>query len=251
MMSVVKGRERIKDAYRDQDRVVSYIQSRFEEPFSSGLHQRQVSVINRAIARHRPDSLLEIACGPARLTPQLAYVAKSIAVEQSPGMLEQARQRIRAAGLAQWTLIQGDAFDLQFKPASLDMVVTFRFLRHFNPADRHLLLSQIRTVLRPGGRLIFDVASDAGYRWLLKKWGREGSWVDDYWFGKREFTKEMTSEGFVVEAMYPVHSMLHFQYHLLSSVHRRLPAMARGISRVVTALVPFDPYEWVAMCRSA
>lgn len=249
-MAVVKGREPIKDAYRDEDRAAAYIKARFDDPFGAEVHRRQLSTINREIRRLRPEKLLEVACGPARLTPELEYVATSVAVEQSPAMLEHARLRLAQEGRTHWTLLQGDAFDLQLSPNSFDMVVTFRFLRHFDAADRHRLLGQIRRVLRPSGYLILDVSNAAGYQWLLNKWGAKGSWVDDYWFTREEFTREMAKEGFFVEAMHPVHSLIHLQYYLFSYLHKHMPRTAVGISRAVTLLLPQDACEWVAVCRS-
>ena len=248
-MAVVKGSEPIKDAYRDEDRAADYIKTRFDDPFGAEVHRRQVARINREIRRVRPASLLEVACGPARLTVELEHVEKSVAVEQSPAMIAHARKRLQEAGRTQWTILQQDAFDLQLSD-SFEMVVTFRFLRHFSVADRPRLFEQIRRVLAPGGYLIFDVASVTAYKWLLNKWGVDGSWVDDYWFTREEFIREMRSERFVVEAMHPVHSLVHVQYYLFSRLQGRMPRAATSVSRGLTSLVAQDPYEWVAVCRS-
>jgi ubiquinone/menaquinone biosynthesis C-methylase UbiE len=250
-MSVVKGRESIKEAYRDEDRAAAYIKGRFDDPFGAEVHRRQATCINREIRRVGPSRLLEVACGPARLTTELEQVETSVAVEQSPAMLVHARQRLKEAGRTHWTLLQRDAFDLQLPVDSFDMVVTFRFLRHFNVADRKRLFEQIRRVLAPSGYVICDVASMVAYKWLLRKWGVDGSWVDDYWFTRDEFIREMRAESFVVEAMYPVHSLVHLQYYLFAYLHGRMPRTATRMSRALTSLVAHDAYEWVAVCRRA
>jgi ubiquinone/menaquinone biosynthesis C-methylase UbiE len=245
----IQGRENIKAAYRDNSLADSYIKARFEDPFGAELHLLQVRRLNQAIRRAKPASLLEIACGPARLTAELAYVEHSIAIEQSPAMLSQARRRLEQLDRTHWTVIEGDAFDLPFPDHSFDMVVTARFLRHFNGADRQRLLSGIRRVLRPGGRLVFDVAHASVYEWILAKWGVAGSWVDDYWFEKEEFLAEMQREGFDVDEMYPVHSLARFQYYLYAYGYRVMPGLTSRISRLVTSVCSANAYEWVAVCR--
>jgi ubiquinone/menaquinone biosynthesis C-methylase UbiE len=165
-------------------------------------------------------------------------------------MIAHARKRLQEAGRTQWTLLQQDAFDLQLSKDPFAMVVTFRFLRHFNVDDRKRLFEQIRGVLAPGGYLIFDVANVTAYQWLLNKWGVDGSWVDDYWFTRQDFVREMRGERFVVEAMHPVHSLVRLQYYLFSHLHGRMPRTATLLSRGLTSLVAHDSYEWIAVCRS-
>jgi ubiquinone/menaquinone biosynthesis C-methylase UbiE len=248
---IVKGQVDIKTAYQDQALADEYIRARFEDPFGAEIHRQQLDRINRAIQRANPQSLLEIACGPARLTPELRHVPRSIAVEQSPAMIAGAQERLRRHGAAHWRLIKGDGFELPFREASFDMVVTARFIRHFDPSDRQRLLAGIRRVLRPGGRLVFDVAHRSSYRWLLDKWGVAGSWVDDYWFERDELVGEMQENGFAVEALDPVHSCIRIQHYVYSYAHPRLPRLAQAVSRSITRIGSRDAYEWVAVCRRA
>ena len=248
--TTIRGREPIKSAYRDESLVNEYIASRFDNPFFAAVHRRQISRINQAIRRASPSSLLEVACGPARLTTELEYVGHSVALEQSPAMLAQARRRLQDAGRTHWTLIEGDAFDLPFPPHSFDVAVTTKFLRHFDTADRVRLLHGLKRVLRPGGHLVFDVVHASAYRWLLAKWGVKGSWVDDHWFEKDDFIKEMRTNGFSVEAMDAVHGVVKAQHYIFSYVSPRMPQLGGALSRSLTSFAPFDAYEWIAVCRS-
>ena len=248
---IVKGRIDIKSAYQNQALADEYIKARFDDPFGAEFHRQQLERINRAIQRANPRSLLEVACGPARLTPSLRYVERSVAVEQSPAMLARAVERLRQHGATHWKLIKGDGFEMPFRDASFDMVVTARFIRHFDRSDRQRLLAGIRRVLRPGGWLVFDVAHGTAYRWLLNKWGVAGSWVDDYWFERDEFVAEIRENGFTVDALDPVHSYVHLQHYVYSYAHRRVPRLARALSRSITRLGSRDAYEWVAVCRRA
>jgi ubiquinone/menaquinone biosynthesis C-methylase UbiE len=248
---IVKGRIDIKSAYQDQALADDYIKARFEDPFGAEFHRQQLERINRAIQRADPRSLLEIACGPARLTPSLRRVEQSVAVEQSPAMIARAVERLRRLGATHWRLIKGDGFEMPFRDASFDMVVTARFIRHFDRSDRQRLYAGVRRVLRPGGWLVFDVAHGPAYRWLLSKWGVAGSWVDDFWFERDEFVAEIRENGFAVESLDPVHSHVRVQHYLYSYAHPRLPRLARTLSRSITRVGSGNAYEWVAVCRRA
>lgn len=249
--TIVKGRIDIKSAYQDQALADDYIKARFEDPFGAEFHRQQLERINRAIQRADPRSLLEIACGPARLTPSLRRVEQSVAVEQSPAMIARAVERLRRLGATHWRLIKGDGFEMPFRDASFDMVVTARFIRHFDRSDRQRLYAGVRRVLRPGGWLVFDVAHGPAYRWLLSKWGVAGSWVDDFWFERDEFVAEIRENGFAVESLDPVHSHVRVQHYLYSYAHPRLPRLARTLSRSITRVGSGNAYEWVAVCRRA
>jgi ubiquinone/menaquinone biosynthesis C-methylase UbiE len=185
------------------------------------------------------------------LTPSLRHVERSVAVEQSPAMIARAVERLRRLGATHWTLIEGDGFEMPFRDASFDMVVTARFIRHFDRPDRQRLFAGIRRVLRPGGSLVFDVARRPAYQWLLNKWGAAGSWVDDYWFERDELVAEIRESGFAVESLDPVHSYVRVQHYLYSYAHPRWPRFSRALSRSITRLGARDAYEWVAVCRRA
>jgi len=112
-------------------------------------------LVNRIPAGSRGD-VLEIACGTgivtARLRQRLDASARLVAIDISSAMLEYARQR--HAGLAvEWR--EADAMQLPFDAGSFDLVVS-GFGLMFLP-DPAAGLAEVRRVLRPGGRLLFNV----------------------------------------------------------------------------------------------
>jgi ubiquinone/menaquinone biosynthesis C-methylase UbiE len=247
---MISGHTDIKAAYRDECLVRDYVASRFErDPFGREVHRRQVELLGRVVKRSRVDRLLEIACGPARMTVHTPKVPYACALEQSPAMLREAERRLKQHGVSHWKLVEGDAFALPFEDASFDMAMSFKFLRHFARSDRDRLMAGIRRVLRPGGKFVLDVANRPAYEWLLKKWGVEGSWVDDYWFTPDEFRAELQTQGFRVVAMHPVHSEVKAQYYIFSRLSSPLPATAGMLSRFLTRCNGNRPYEWLAECQ--
>ena len=60
----------------------------------------------------------------------------------------------------------------------------------------------------------------------------------------------MREQGFTIGSPGGVHSLLHCHDYLFTHLYPRLSRLAIAISRAVTTLIPFDVYEWVAVCRS-
>ena len=95
-------------------------------------------------------SILDVACGTGFLTRHLP--GRVIALDQSPSMLEIARDRC-AAGL----VVHGDAFHLPFPSQTFECVLTGHFYGHLDSTHRADFLKECRRV---GGQLlIIDAAA--------------------------------------------------------------------------------------------
>jgi ubiquinone/menaquinone biosynthesis C-methylase UbiE len=90
---------------------------------------------------------LDLGAGDGRLT-ELLEAAKITAADVSPVALERARQRLPAG--AELVELEPDA-PLPFPDSAFDLVLCAETIEHVR--DVQLLLSEIRRVLRPGGRL--------------------------------------------------------------------------------------------------
>lgn len=99
-------------------------------------------------------SVLEAGCGVGAQTVTLAArnpTARITAVDISPASLEQARERVAAAGCGNVTFRQGDIFDLPFAPGSFDEVFVCFVLEHLPDPIR--ALASLKKLLKPGGAM--------------------------------------------------------------------------------------------------
>jgi SAM-dependent methyltransferase len=128
-----------------------------------GLHvnfdykQKKASRIARIIA----DSggveriALEIGVGPAGIAVPLSRRGmKIIGMDISPDALDRARAHVRADNVA---LLRASGFSLPFESGSLSLVYASQVLHLFESPQRLALLQEIHRVLKPGGRLLFDM----------------------------------------------------------------------------------------------
>ncbi len=104
-----------------------------------------------------PGAVLETAAGSGVVTralaPRLRADARYVVTDLNQPMLDYAAARQEADGRLEWR--QADALDLPFERASFD-VVCCQFGAMFFP-DRIAAYAEARRVLRPGGRLVFNV----------------------------------------------------------------------------------------------
>ena len=87
----------------------------------------------------------------ARLTGVQGYV---VGVDISTGMLNQAKEAIRAEGLSNIDLVQADAETLNYPTSSFDLITCGNALPYM--ADVPGVLRRWCALLRPGGRLAFN-----------------------------------------------------------------------------------------------
>ena len=194
--------------YQDTEVAEKYVEQRFSRSWTRLLHDKQVEQVNQAIATHQPELVMEVAPGPARLTTEVRGVTNGVLVEYSHEMLAEAKQRLEQAGVGSiWDVRHGNAFELKEQNVQCDFLYTFRFIRHFHEEDRNRIYQNIRTCLKPGGLLMFDVVNrtvrekrDAQNRDKAK----QELEVYDVTYTPEEFRAEMKSHGFDVISFMPV-----------------------------------------------
>ena len=108
--------------------------------------------------------ILELGCGDGTLwsanADRIPQCERIVLSDFSPGMLDEARDRLRTLGPA-FEYAAADAASIPFADGRFDAVIANHMLYHV--PDRPQALAEIRRVLRPGGRL---TASTAGVRHL-------------------------------------------------------------------------------------
>jgi demethylmenaquinone methyltransferase/2-methoxy-6-polyprenyl-1,4-benzoquinol methylase len=124
-------------------------------------------VVRPTAVRHAPDDdpapdagdgapvrILDVACGPAGVTLQLARRsgAAIVGIDLSEEMLDRGRRNVVEAGLASRVqLVRGRAQRLPFPDATFD-AVTFTYLLRY-VEDPQSTLTEMARVLRPGGAM--------------------------------------------------------------------------------------------------
>jgi 2-polyprenyl-3-methyl-5-hydroxy-6-metoxy-1,4-benzoquinol methylase len=109
--------------------------------------------VGRLLQRLPPDSIvLDAPCGTGKYFSLIAGAGHRVAgVDQSAGMLSQARAR----GVAVW-LEQRALQDLAYRQ-EFDAVLTIDALEHVPPEDWPLVLGNLHRAVRPGGSLYLTV----------------------------------------------------------------------------------------------
>jgi SAM-dependent methyltransferase len=141
-------------------------------------HDRHPGATSRSLARGKPssyewiagharpgDRALDLACGDGMLMDLLRRhgVSEVTGVDMSEGELAAARARLGGDA----PLVQARAQALPFEDASFDLVTCHMALMLMDPVEQ--ALSEVRRVLRPGGRFAAVVG-------LARAGGRENAW---------------------------------------------------------------------------
>lgn len=123
---------------------------------------RNVEMLDQLLAAAKAapgEQVLDIGCGTGVTTEPYAVAVGPqghvTAADISKPMLDAARQRIAACGLTNVTLLQADAQVYEFPQSAFDLLTSRLGVMFF--ADPAAAFRNLRTALRPGGRLCMAV----------------------------------------------------------------------------------------------
>lgn len=246
---MIEGKDELQKAYQDEGVARDYVQQRFEAPLGALLHARQTAVVRGVIAKLKVGRAAEIAPGPARVTVDVAPdLAQLTLMDASIQMLQEARRRLTARGLASKArFVQADAFNLPVK-SQFDLIYSFRLIRHFERPDRLRLYSEIRALLAPGGRLVFD-AVNRKVSAPLRAVAAAGEYQHyDALLTEDEIRGELQEAGLEVESMVAIQHNYPWLLKSQTLVAPRSRHLARWMMELIDRLGG-DPLEWVVVCR--
>ncbi len=123
---------------------------------SGGIDQGWRKKAIRQLSEKNPKSLLDVATGTgdlAIMASALLRPGKITGIDISDGMLELGRQKVQKLGLQHSIeLLNGDSEAISFKDDSFEAVTVAFGVRNFQRLEQGL--SEIKRVLKPGGKLV-------------------------------------------------------------------------------------------------
>lgn len=141
------------DAWKNPDMVAWYHQRMVE---NRGIRRLKNQVETNLCAQYAVGpKLLDVGIGTGRASLPLARAGFDVTgVDSSQAMLDQTR---KLAGDTPIRLLQRDLADLKFPDSEFDTILSLNVLVHF-PHWRDIL-KEWKRVVRPGGRILFDIHS--------------------------------------------------------------------------------------------
>ncbi len=125
----------------------------------------EARLLERLGGRTCGERVLEVGCGRGVGTQLILeqWGARQVhAFDLDPDMVERARRRLSSYGPDRLRLSVGDVTSIEADDRSFDAVVNFGILHHV--AHWQAAISEIRRVLKPGGRFYFEEVSSRALR---------------------------------------------------------------------------------------
>lgn len=163
-----------------------------EEFFENGRREvaEQVSIMSSLGMATRGRRALDFGCGVGRTTQAWCeHFDECHGVDIAPSMVKAAERFNRYGDRCQYHLIDTDQLDL-FTHGSFDFVYCVIVLQHMEPCFARAYLGEFLRVLRPGGKLVFQMPARR-----LKEAGKERPWWRKRLFRKKDKNRQASGNG--------------------------------------------------------
>jgi len=173
--AVSRTKEEAKRFYDRISRYYDYLTGAFERKYAEMALER--------LSIGEGETVLEIGFGTGhclkRIAESIGQTGKVYGIDISSGMMERAKKRLEKAGLAERAKLHcGDAASLPFDDNTFDAAFMSFTLELFDTPEIPKVLEQIKSVLKPGGRLgVVSMSKENGesiflrlYEWTHHKW---------------------------------------------------------------------------------
>jgi demethylmenaquinone methyltransferase/2-methoxy-6-polyprenyl-1,4-benzoquinol methylase len=170
----VRSRDTVQRTYDRLSPVYAWLSDSSERPFSQ-------EALTSLLRPRAGETVLDVGCGPGRVLVELAELvgprARVIGVDLSGGMGRRARRRAEHAGQStRVAVLQADAACLPLRDGCVDAAVMGFTLELFDDDEIGQVLTQLRRVLTPRGRLCVACMAGTGSVWPmgpLYRWAHE------------------------------------------------------------------------------
>lgn len=242
----IYDKNKLRKYYSKNSIARKYIRKRFLSPLGKYIHYKQVSIINLYIKYYNAKTILDMACGPARLSKDIKGFDKAIGLDTSTEMLDLAKK----LKLKDWLFLKRDAFATKFKTCSFDLVYSFRFVRHLKFKERVKIYKEIKRILKKGGLFIFDAVNyDKDYR-IRKRVGFNKYPVYDKLYKKEELINELKKAGWNnIELVPYIHNLYTITFISKITSKLRINKIGLDLIKRLGDLRIGQPLEWIVICQ--
>lgn len=241
----VNTRDEVKKWYEREDIAKQYLSGKFSNSLGKIRHEKNVKIINSIIKKKKVKKILDLACGPARLTSELKGNFLGIAVDSSEEMLKIAKKRLKSN---RWNIKKMDAFKVSQLNTKFQVITCFRFIRHFNYIERTKIYSEIKSLMEKDSYLIFDAVNKKKWQQIRKistfLGKRDIVKVYDKFYTRKELIEELNNNGLKVIKLAPIlnNYLIQYLFSFLGSFGYELICFFEKFKSK-------NPWEWVVICK--
>jgi SAM-dependent methyltransferase len=114
---------------------------------------------------------VELGVGPGGIARTISrHGTRVIGIDLSPDALKRANEHCAGDNV---TLMRASGFSLPFRDASLPLVYASQVIHLFDAAGRLAIMREVRRVLQPGGRFVFDMKNASSHLLRVARYSRE------------------------------------------------------------------------------